>query len=108
MQVVADIAQLFRHLGIDLGIDVAPVGGSGEVIIVECGLVGAHVAFVEQVEACDSGVLALSVLLLFALADRLFAAAADKSKQREEECVFICFHHNNSLTIPLPLMPGMG
>ena len=53
LEVVTDIAQLLDDIGVTLGVDVACIEGCRVVVVVEGGLVGAHVRLVEEEEALD-------------------------------------------------------
>ena len=90
LQIIAHIAQLLRHVGVRLGVDVPAVGGGGVVVVVERRFVAAHIPLVEQVEAYDyrlpyacrvgrwNNDEGIAYVLLFHRYDRLVVAAGGK------------------------------
>ena len=94
--VVAHIAQFLGNGGVHLGIDVAGVYAGGKVIVVQCGLVAAHVTFVEQVEPAVT-VRGAGVARVFVFGENHLhivpATAEGAERQEADKCVAYVLLH---------------
>ena len=84
LQVVTDIAQGLSDIRIGFGVDIAFVCGGGEVVVIECSFVGAHIAFIEQVKADNLGADGVAFLLLFGGKDDLWPSTGHEHKNAHD------------------------
>ena len=83
-QVIAHIPKFQSHTWIALGIDIAGIVPRPVVVIVQRGLVAAHIALVEQEESLDLSALSASDMVALAPQDRIFLTAGGQTSGKTD------------------------
>ena len=83
--VVAHVAHLLGDCGVGIGKDIADIFTLGIVVVVERGLVPAHVTLTQQVEALDIGKLGLRHLDVLGQEDSHLLTAARQQRQHHQQ-----------------------